>query len=100
MNAEDAVREWERLNNNGEEISPKKVRRTAINIAEININEQRGITRDDIHFKSTKDDKKGCYLTAINSRKIILPLPYSRIGRLNQYVLSNLYNEVTSTKSI
>jgi hypothetical protein len=97
LDAEDAVREWERINNNGEEILPKKVRRTAINIAGININEQRGITRDDIHFKSTKHDKRAV-IYRLYSRKITVPLPY-RKGRLSQYVLSNLYNEFISTKS-
>ena len=71
-----------------------KIRELALRISEINIIEQRGIVREDIDFKSKKDNKRGV-IYRLKQRGIIRPLP-DRSKRLKQYVLSNLYNEFAS----
>ncbi len=88
---EQAVCEWEKTKNNNNRIRSKKVRNLALRIAEININEQRGVTREDINYKLKKDHKRGIIYRLLE-RGIILPLP-ERNKRLKQYVLSNLYDE-------
>lgn len=89
-----AVSEWEKIKNNNNTLTPRKVRELALRIAEININEQRGIVREDIDFKSKKDNKRGV-IYRLKERGLIRPLP-DRNKRLKQYVLSNLYNEFAS----
>jgi hypothetical protein len=91
-----AVAEWEAKCNSGEKIKPRKVRTTIRNIAEINISEKRGITVNDIHFKTNRDDKRGIIFRLL-TKKVLTALP-SREGRLKQYVLSNLYNEFDTLK--
>lgn len=93
LNVEEAVQEWEKSHG---PIIPGKVRKVVRNLAEINITERRGFTRDDIHFKSKKDDKRAI-IYRLKNRGIILPLPERR-GRLSQYVLSNLFDYIAPTK--
>ncbi len=88
---EQAVCEWEKTKNNNNRIRPKKVRDLTLQIVEININEQRGFTREDIKYKLKKDHKRGI-IYRLKERGIILPL-HERSQRLKQYVLSNLYDE-------
>jgi hypothetical protein len=88
---EKAVWEWEKTKNNNITIIPRKIRESALHIADININQQRGITREDIPSKIRKDDKRGI-IYRLKARGLIVPLP-TRNKRLKQYVLSNLYNE-------
>lgn len=49
------------------------------------------ISREDIHSKIRKDDKRGI-IYRLKERGLIVPLP-TRNKRLKQYVLPNLYNE-------
>ncbi|CAN5587139.1 hypothetical protein BH23THE1_BH23THE1_26390 [soil metagenome] len=92
--AESVLLDWEKYNG---EIKPKKVRNVVKNLAEINLNEKRGFTRDDIHFKDKIDDKRAIIYRLLQ-RGIILPLP-EKLGRLSQYVLSNIYDYIASTSS-
>ena len=88
---ETAVIEWENKNNNLQRIRPSKTRNLLIDIATVNIVEKRGFTRDDIKFKTKNDDKRGM-LYRLKSKRVIIPLK-KRVGRLEQYVLANLYDE-------
>lgn len=92
-----AIRELETSINDGKTIKPPRTRNLLLGIAEVNIYEVRGFTRDDIKYKNPNDRRGIIY--RLKNRGILIPLK-RRENRLEQYALANLYDDLVEAMKL